>query len=97
MQNELNTLRATVLLGQDCEAFFNTDPGRYVKAIATETVMEAMEEIKHVDPSDMAKIQAIQLKIKSADNALIWLNEAIRNGRLAYQQLEIMSEQEGQQ
>ena len=34
----LEALRAEIILGQACDAFFNTDLGKYVKARAEETV-----------------------------------------------------------
>ena len=94
LYDEIATIRAEVLLGQKCEAFFDTEPGQYVKARAMEVVMDSIEQIKAVGSHDKLSIERIQLELKSAENALVWLNEAIQNGRQAMQQLEIMSDNE---
>ena len=91
---EIGVLRAEALLGKECHVFFNSDPGRYVKARANEVVMNAIELLKTIPADDKEKIEEIQVEIKSADNALTWLQEAINNGERAVQQLEILSEQE---
>ena len=93
--DDLATIRAEILLGHECEAFFDTEPGQYVKARAMEVVVEAIESLKRTSAGDKEQIERIQLELKSAENALIWLNEAIQNGRQAMQQLEIMSDNEG--
>jgi len=93
-QDDLATIRAEILLGHKCEAFFDTEPGQYVKARAMEVVVNSIEHLKSVDSRDNRNIERIQLELKSAENALVWLNEAIQNGRQAMQQLEIMSDNE---
>jgi len=92
--DEIDVLRASVVLGNECNAFFNTDPGRYVKARANETVMKAIEDLKKVQSDDKDRISKIQIEIKSADNALTWLQEAINDGEMSMQQLKIMSDEE---
>lgn len=91
---DLDTARAEIILGQECEAFFNTDPGRYVKARHQETIQKAIDELKEADPYNEKEIAKIQAEIKGADNALTWLNEAIYTGRNSYQQMEILSQEE---
>jgi hypothetical protein len=91
---EIEVMRAEILLGRECAAFFNTDPGRYVKARANETVLKAIEELKTVRADDKDRIAQIQLEIKSADNALSWLQDAINNGESAMQQLKILADEE---
>jgi len=97
MDNQLDSievLRAEAILGRDCAAFFSTDPGRYVKARSHETVMDCIERLKTVSADDKEAIASIQLELKSADNALSWLQDAINDGERAMQQLKIMSEEE---
>ena len=91
---DLDTIRAEILLGQECDAFFNTDPGRYVKARHGETVQKAIEDLKNADPNNVKEIAQIQAEIKGADNALTWLNEAIMTGRCAYQELQNRADEE---
>jgi len=94
-QDDLETIRAEIILGEKCDAFFHTDPGRYVKARAMEVVMQSIDNLKVTSAGNKERIEEIQLELKSAENALQWLNEAIQNGRQAMQQLEIMSDNEG--
>lgn len=94
MTDQLEILRAEIVLGQECNAFFNTDPGRYVKARSNETVLDCIDKLKKVNPSDTKEVAKIQLELKSADNALSWLQDAINGGQSAMQQLQILANDE---
>ncbi len=91
---DLSILRAQILLGNEAHDFFQQELGRIVKARALDVAMDCMERLKAVDPSNTGKIASIQLDLKSADNALVWLQETIRDGESAIQQLQIMSDEE---
>ena len=94
MPDELEFLRAEIILGQECNAFFHTDPGRYVKARANEIILECIERLKDADPLNSKEVSKIQLDLKSTESALSWLQEAINNGQSAMQQLQIIANDE---
>jgi len=91
---DLETLRAEIILGNQADEFFKSDIGRYVIERANESTRNAVEQLKEIDPSDAKAVNKIQLELKGAENALTWINEMIINGRSAYQQIEIMSNNE---
>jgi len=82
-------LFAEAILGKDAEEFFNSQIGRFVLARAMEEVEDAREELEKPDTEDdPVKVKALLRKIRSAKDAISWLNEAIRAGNTAVQILE---------
>lgn len=81
---ELQELRTRIGFGLDLQQFINKSPiARYLELRAIQTVEAAQEEFKHVDPFDHKAVLALQLRIKSAENWIGWLEEAISDGEQA--------------
>ena len=71
----------TILLGDEVDQFFNSDLGKYVIERAKKEVDENTEEWKICDPYDGKEVNRLQTNIRIAEQALIWLAEALANGR----------------
>lgn len=70
-----------ILIGDDAEAFFKTNIGKYVISKAEAEVQEAMFSLTTVDPNNAAEISKLQGSIEIAKKTLLWLNEAITTGK----------------
>lgn len=81
---ELHELRATIGFGLDVQVFMSSSHiGRFLELRAMQVVETALEEFKQVDPFDHKAVLALQLLIKSAENWLGWLDEAVAAGEQA--------------
>ena len=94
MDDGKRTLYAERVLGLDAEDFFKSDIGRYVLARSEEVSQAATEKLKTITADETNAIRDYQFKIHCAEGAIKWLNDIIRAGKQAMQQLENMQEQE---
>lgn len=81
---ELADLKAQIGFGLDVQVFMSQNAvGRYLELRAIQTVEAAQAEFVHTNPFDHKAILALQLRIKSAENWLGWLDEAVASGEQA--------------
>lgn len=78
---------AVVKFGIEVENFLLTPVGRYLNSRAEEEIESAVEELKRVNPRDEMGIRDIQTRIQVCERVLYWLGDAIREGRMAEEQL----------
>lgn len=81
-------LLATVKLGLDAEAFIQSPLGEHLIDKAREEAIDAMNDLKTVEPTNSKYIQELQNKIHRAENFEAWLFEVVQSGRNAEEQLE---------
>lgn len=89
--SEIDERIAALELHEEARRFFNTQIGKYVLGASDQEVQAALEELKKADPEDAKKIRELQTKIAVAEGAILWMGEAIANGR---QVLQLISEEE---
>lgn len=70
-----------ILIGDDAENFFKSRIGKYVLSKSEQEIHDAMIALTVVDPYATEDIQALQNKIHNAEQALIWLKDAIMAAR----------------
>jgi len=88
MDIETLSLYAEGILGADAHDFFNSELGRYVLARAKEEADVAIEELKNIEFFKSQEIANLQMKIKTAESAIKWLNDVLISGKQAIQILE---------
>ncbi len=79
---------AEAVLGEDAQVFWKSELGQWVIARSLKESEDATNKLKQADPEDVKVIRDLQNNIKNAEQALIWINEAIRIGKQAIQELE---------
>jgi len=79
---------AEAVLGEDAQVFWKSDLGQWVIARSLKESEDATNKLRQADPEDAKVIRDLQNDIKNAEQALIWIDEAIRNGKQAIQELE---------
>lgn len=77
----------TVGFGLDCQQFFDSPIGKYLKHRAEQDVEDGVEALKEVDAADTNKVRQIQSDIKRAESFMYWMAEAINAGKEAATQL----------
>ena len=82
------SLFASADLGEQARSFLGTDLGRYLKGCAEQQINECSRQLLKVHPGNANEIQLLQSKAQTASNFLIWINEAIGMGDIAYQQIQ---------
>ena len=87
LDEEDQSLFAQVILGEEAEAFWQTNLGRYVSGRISQDIKEGLDDLKYVNPTNTEDIRMIQTKIGLAESLPKYLNELIINGR---QSLEIL-------
>lgn len=90
--NDLDTLYAQIFLGRKADEFFRSELGGYVIGASSQDVAAAEAELRTVDPHDSKKIMELQNRVRTAEQALLWLNEALIAGRNAEQIIEEIEE-----
>ena len=93
MDREERQLYAEAVLGKDAEQFFKTELGQYVLGRSMQDSEEVTAELKVTPPEDTNKVRELQNLIQVCEKTLVWLNEAIIEGRQALEQLELKDEQ----
>jgi len=84
---EEETLIAVAEMGDRARQFLGTELGQFLMGCAGSEVDECARELLNVDPSDVEKIRAIQMRAATADNFTEWVNEALTMGDMAFQQI----------
>ena len=83
-------------LGEDVASFLNSAVGRYLHYRAKLEVEEVKDELLDFDPysAEGRKQHAeLQKKAAAAKNFMRWCSEAIKNGDMAYQQLQHIADE----
>ena len=73
--------------GEAAKLFLQSGLGGYIAKCAAEEVEAATGDLIDVDPNDPKAIAALQMKIKVASTAIMWLTDAMTAGEHAMQQL----------
>lgn len=81
-------LNAQIELGLDAEQFFHTKLGQYLEKRAMDSALEAMQSLKTCDPTDDKTIRALQNAVFRAESFVMWIDEAIKEGEIAVNQLQ---------
>jgi len=76
-------LYAQLTIGKDADAFWSSSLGRYVLQRSLSQTESIRAQFKTVDPNDSKKVLELQTEWKVAEQALVWINEAIMAGRAA--------------
>ena len=85
-------LYARAVLGEVADGFLKSDIGRYVIHRSLDETKEIILQFKAVDPNDAQAVQALQLKWRVAEQALVWIYEAVHAGKQALSILEATTE-----
>jgi hypothetical protein len=83
---------ATSHLGTEADLWWKSPLGRYVVKRSLDETEAIRNEFRTVDPLQIKQVQELQSRWKIAEQALIWLNEAIAAGKQAAEMLEIEKE-----
>ena len=78
---------AEAQFGIEVEHFRASDVGRFILGRADSEIEFARDELEKVDPNDARAVQAVQNRVAVARLITGWLDEAVRNGRIAESQL----------
>lgn len=81
------SLFATAELGENTRSFLGSDIGKYLVGCATQEIESAGRKLLKVAPTNVEKINELQMQAQTASNFLIWINEAIGMGDVAHQQI----------
>lgn len=85
---DTQTLMAEAILGDDADKFLKTELGRYLLETAKQESLDALHELKSIDPTDTKKITELQNKIWLAESFEGWLVQLINAGQQARDILE---------
>ena len=85
---EINELLAEIELGSACYNFLLTDLGRYLISKALDEEEAAFKEWQLIDETDAKAIRACQQKAIIPKLVIAWLQDAVKLGSAATQQLE---------
>jgi len=80
------------VLGQEADEWWNSDLGQYVLERSLRESKSLTTKLKFHDPFDTEGIQKLQFDIQVAEKALVWIGQAIQEGRQAFQSLERQQE-----
>lgn len=86
-------LQQAGIVGQDVEAFLQTDVGKRVMERSREVSAAAMNKLKITDPELVSEIRSLQNIIHISTMAVGWLIEAIQDGKVAISNLEVLQEE----
>jgi uncharacterized protein YhdP len=75
--------RNTIAFGMDMENFMRSDVGRYLDACSRREIVEFLDELSRVTPTDAEEIRRIQMEIASRRMWADWLSTAIQAGHAA--------------
>ena len=73
-------LMESAATGEAAKMFLQSDLGRHLTARASEDVEAAIDRLIDADPNNSAQILALQTEIKVAQQAIIYLTDAISTG-----------------
>ena len=84
----LENLNGLISTGDDAREFMNTGLGRYLQQRAEEEIIDAFNQFKIIDVSEVDKVRTIQNKLLNADRFLTWIQDCIVEGQEALKQAE---------
>jgi hypothetical protein len=71
----------TIVLGADAEEFLRSDVGQYILARSEQEIIENLGELRNADPTEQDEIRKLQGNINVAEKAVVWLQQAIEEGK----------------
>lgn len=74
-------------LGLDAESFLNSKVGKRLSERAQMEAAEAMHQLKSVDPTNEMAIRALQNDVFRAESFELYINELLRDGEAAQDEL----------
>lgn len=80
-------LLSAARIGIDAESFMRTPLGKFLEGKANKERAAAIEELIDADPDDVKANTALRNQIHVANIFLVWMNDSIRAGRAAHEQL----------
>lgn len=86
-------LHAQALLGERASMFLNSDIGRYVIDRSLNETKEIISKLKGVNAVDVVKVQELQNSWRVAEQALVWLYEAVAAGKQSLSILDAVKEE----
>lgn len=93
IEDNASPLLKEIDFGFEVEAFLQSSIGTYLTRRAEAEVEAAVDSLKRVDPSDTNAVRGLQSSIKTAENVLYWLAEAIQAGLNAQSELHDQSKE----
>lgn len=82
-------LEEDVLLAEETKKFLTQSPvGRLLQQRVDEAIERGLEELKTVDPEIPKLVREAQNKVYRAESIMVWLNEIIVQGEIAWEQLQ---------
>lgn len=73
--------------------FLNSDIGRYVIDRSLNETKEIISKLKGVNAADVVKVQELQNSWRVAEQALVWLYEAVAAGKQSLSILDAVKEE----
>ncbi|MFZ4856146.1 MAG: hypothetical protein ACOYL3_07090 [Desulfuromonadaceae bacterium] len=86
----LGEMMSTVRFGIEAEAFIASPLGKYLQQRAESEVVDAVTQLKTVDPCDHAQIVKLQNDIYRAESFTAWLADLITSGWEAEKEIRMM-------
>lgn len=83
----IKDLMENAATGEAAKLFLQSGLGGYIAKCAADEVDAATEQLIDVDPFDAKDVVALQMKIKVASTAIMWLTDAMTAGEHAMHQL----------
>ena len=71
------------VIGKEADDFFNGEVGKYVIEKSKAEIWDLMCQLRDIDPIKYKKVGEVQEKIRIAEKAIAWLNEAIAEYKAA--------------
>ena len=84
----IRELMESAALGEAARLFIQSELGGHLTKKAADEVEQALAELVDVDPNDAKAVGAIQLRIKIAKQAVVWLTDTMSEGQNAMRQLD---------
>ena len=84
----IRELMEQAAIGEAAKLFLQSELGGHVARKAAEDVEEAMAKLCECDPNDAKTIAALQLDIRAAKGAIVYLSELMTAGEHARRQID---------
>ena len=81
-------LLADAVLGRECERFWSSQVGRYIRGRAETEIQQLLEKLVDADPKDMSAQVDIRQDIQIRKVMLRYMSDQIQNGKISERQLE---------
>ena len=86
--NETEVLFDVAILGEQVDAFYHSDMGKFILTRLEAETNAGLKELKTVNPSDAERVREAQNRVWRAESLKGWLDEAIMAGLKAKDILE---------